>query len=129
MRSSVSRASHRWPPLLTKPQIKEPEPMGRFGIDGEQSNSVTEGPCQKLAVLTLQPRSPAQRIWIRYYVSAVGERIYSGYDEATRERDWLLLAGFGSDTASLAISADFDAERDRRLRVGVASDFPPGSGD
>ena len=103
---------------------------------------------------SLEPRSHEPNDEFRDYVSAVGKGIYSGYGEATRERDRLLLAGVGigtaslatsadfdaerepffftgvgSDTASLATSADFDAERDRRLDVGAASDFPSASVD
>jgi hypothetical protein len=56
-------------------------------------------------------------------VSAVGEDVCSGYVEATRDRGRLLLAGVGSATASFPLSGvrDFDAERDLRLRVGVAA--------
>jgi len=41
--------------------------------------------------------------------------------EAARERGRLFLAGVGSRTVLSATSALFDAERDLRLRVGVAS--------
>jgi hypothetical protein len=56
-------------------------------------------------------------------------RGHSGCGEATRERDRLLLAGVGTRTASIAISAGFDAARDRRLRVGVASDLSSACAD
>ena len=45
------------------------------------------------------------------------------------ERDRLCLAGVGAAAASLAISVDFDPERDRRPRVGFASVFPSASAD
>ena len=49
-------------------------------------------------------------------------RGYDGLDpEAARERGRLFLAGVGSGTVLFATSALFDAERDLRLRVGVAS--------
>jgi hypothetical protein len=52
-------------------------------------------------------------------------RVRRGYDglapEAARERGRLFLAGIGSGTVLSATSALFDAERDLRLRVGVAS--------
>ena len=52
--------------------------------------------------------------------SAVDEELCSGCVEATRGRGRRFLADdFGSATASLARSADFDAARDR-LRAGVA---------
>jgi len=81
--------------------------------------------------------------------SAVGEEVCSGCIGATRKRGRLFLADFGSATASfplspvtgfeaerdlgfgvgvrsaaasLATSADFDAERDLVLRVVVASE-------
>ena len=52
--------------------------------------------------------------------SAVGEKVSSGCVEATRERGRLLLADFGSATASFPLSAvrDFEAERDLRLLAG-----------
>ena len=55
--------------------------------------------------------------------SAVGEEVCSGCVEATRGRDRLLFADFGSVTALFPLSAvrDFEAERDLRLRVGVRS--------
>jgi len=47
--------------------------------------------------------------------------IYDGLaPEAARERGRLFLAGVGSRTVLFATSAVFDAERDLRLRVGVA---------
>ena len=56
----------------------------------------------------------------RDQVSAVGEKVSSGCVEATRERDRLLFADFGSATASFPLSAvrDFEAERDLRLLAG-----------
>jgi len=56
-------------------------------------------------------------------VPAVGEDVCSGCGEATRERGRLFLVGFGSATASFPLSGvrDFEAERDLRLRVGVAA--------
>jgi len=55
--------------------------------------------------------------------SAVGEEVCSGCVEATRERGRLFFADFCSATASFPLSAvrDFEAERDLRLRVGVAA--------
>jgi hypothetical protein len=93
------------------------------------------------------PLAP-NRMTARDQVSAVGEEVCSGCVEATRERGRLLLADFGSATASfllfaardfederdlvllagdgaatasLVTSADFDAARDR-LRAGFASE-------
>jgi len=59
----------------------------------------------------------------RDQISAVGEEVCSGCGEATRERGRLFVAGFGSAAASFPPSAvrDFEAERDPRLRVGVAA--------
>ena len=57
-------------------------------------------------------------------ISRVAPRVRRGYDglapEAVRERGRLFLAGVGSRTVLFAPSAVFDAERDLRLRVGVA---------
>src|SRR5258708_1658591 len=55
--------------------------------------------------------------------STVGEEVCSGCVEATRERGRLFFADFGSATASFPLSAvrDFEAKRDLRLRVGVGS--------
>ena len=55
--------------------------------------------------------------------SAVAEEVCSGCGVATRERGRLALAGFGSAAALFPPSAvrDFEAERDLRLRVGVAA--------
>src|ERR1700730_6108835 len=52
--------------------------------------------------------------------SAVDEELCSGCVWATRERDALFLAGFGSATTSFPPSTDFAAERDLRPRAGVA---------
>ena len=59
----------------------------------------------------------------RDQVSAVGEEVCSGRGEATRERGRLFVADLGSATAPIPPSAarDFEAERDPRLRVGVAA--------
>ena len=58
-------------------------------------------------------------------ISRAARRARRGYDglapEAARERGRLFLAGVGSRTVLFATSAVFDAERDLRLRVGVAS--------
>ena len=55
--------------------------------------------------------------------SAIGEEVCSGCVEATRERDGLFFADFGSATATFLLSgvSGFEAERDLRLRVGVAA--------
>src|SRR5258705_5776059 len=67
--------------------------------------------------------SPANRMTARDQDSAVGEEICSGCVEATRERDGLFFADFGSATVRFPLSGvrDFEAERDLRLRVGVGS--------
>ena len=59
----------------------------------------------------------------RDQVSAVGEEVSSGCVEAAGECGRLLLADFGSATASFPLFAarDFEAERDLSLRVGVGS--------
>jgi hypothetical protein len=56
-------------------------------------------------------------------VSTVGDDVCSGCGEATRERGRLFVVDFGSATASFPPYAvrDFEAERDLRLRVGVAA--------
>ena len=58
-------------------------------------------------------------------ISRAAPRVFRSYDglapEATRERGRLFLAGVGSGTVLFATSAVFDAERDLRLPVGVAS--------
>ena len=58
-------------------------------------------------------------------ISRAAPKVRRGYDglapEATRERGRLFLAGVGSGTVLFATSAVFDAERDLRLPVGVAS--------
>src|SRR5580692_3469522 len=57
-------------------------------------------------------------------ISRAAPRVRRGYDglapEAARERGRLFVAGVGSRTVLFATSAVFDAERDLRLRVGVA---------
>jgi hypothetical protein len=55
--------------------------------------------------------------------SAVGEEVCSGCGEPTRERGRLFCADFRSAAASFPPSGvrDFEAERDLRLRVGVAA--------
>jgi hypothetical protein len=60
------------------------------------------------------------RMTARDQDSAVGEELCSGCFEATRERDGLFFADFGSATASLPLSGvrDFEAERDLRLLAG-----------
>src|SRR5882762_5675034 len=59
----------------------------------------------------------------RDQVSAVGEEVSSGSVEATRERGLLLLADFGSATASFLLFAarDFEAKRDLPFLAGVGS--------
>jgi len=52
----------------------------------------------------------------------VGKEICFGFGDLTREPDRAFLVGVGAATASFATSADFDTERDLRLRVGVASE-------
>jgi hypothetical protein len=68
-------------------------------------------------------RSASARSEFRDQDSAVGEEVRSGCVEATRERGRLFPADFGSATVSFPLSAvrDFEAERDLRLRVGVAA--------
>jgi hypothetical protein len=56
----------------------------------------------------------------RDQVSAVGEKTCSGFGDLARDRDRLFLAGFGFAISSFSPSADFAAERDPRLRAGVA---------
>jgi hypothetical protein len=82
------------------------------------------GRAESRALLTREPNDG-----FRDYVSAGGDDISPGFGEATRERDRLFLASVGTDTGSLATFADFDAERDRGLRVSIASDFPSASAD
>ena len=59
----------------------------------------------------------------RDQVSAVGEEVSSGCVEATRERGLLLLADFGSATASFLLFAarDFEAKRDLPFLTGVGA--------
>src|SRR5882762_10374410 len=59
----------------------------------------------------------------RDQVSAVGEEVSSGSVEATRERGLLLLADFGSATASFPLFAarDFEAKRDLPFLTGVGA--------
>jgi hypothetical protein len=57
----------------------------------------------------------------RDQVSAVGEEVWSGCGEGTRERGRLLLADFDSATASFLPSAVGGFEADRRFLVGVAA--------
>jgi hypothetical protein len=52
--------------------------------------------------------------------SAVGEEVCPSCVEATRERDRLLFADFGSATASFPLSADVDEARGLRPRAGFA---------
>jgi hypothetical protein len=58
----------------------------------------------------------------RFDFDSFAEEIYSGCGEPTRERDRLLAGDVDTGIASRA-TADFDAERDCRLRVVVVSDF------
>jgi len=58
-----------------------------------------------------------------HLISALGNGIYFGCGEAAGERERLLLADGDAAAAAFTTSAGFD--RDPRLRVGVASDFPP----
>ncbi len=66
---------------------------------------------------------PPNRMTTRNQVSTVYEEICSGCVEATRERDGLFFADFGSATVRFLLSGvrGFEAERDLRVRVGVGS--------
>jgi hypothetical protein len=52
----------------------------------------------------------------------VGDEICSGFGDLIPERDRAFLVVAGAAAASFATSADFDTDRDLRLRVGVASE-------
>ena len=61
-------------------------------------------------------------------VAALDQGIGSGYGDAARERDRLLLVGVGAAAASVT-ALDFAAERVPRLRVGFALVFGSASAE
>jgi len=77
----------------------------RLGTDGSNPSPSSAESCAKGSSLPQRRRT-------------IGEGVCFG--EATRERDPVFLAGFGSATTSFPPSTDFAAERDLRPHAGVA---------